>query len=184
VLVGAPPVQQDERSAGIARRGPQPVGERLYTDCVGNYTVVRPLDREELAAWRGLLRTHASLTRALDDELTSGHGLPLSSYEVLLRLDDAPAGRLRMSELADPALLSRSGVSRLVDRLEQDGLLRREKCHDDGRGAFAAITPSGRRLLDEARDTHLAGVRRLFLERLSGAELRLLGELWARFEPR
>ena len=184
MLVGAASVQQDERSAGIACRGPQPVGERLYTDCVGNYTAVRPLAREELAAWRGLLRTHASLTRALDEELTSGHGLPLSSYEVLLRLDAAPAGRLRMSELADPALLSRSGVSRLVDRLEKDGLLRREKCDDDGRGAYAAITASGRRVLDEARDTHRACVRGLFLERLSAAELRLLAELWARFERR
>jgi DNA-binding MarR family transcriptional regulator len=128
-----------------------------------------------------MLRVHASLTRALDAKLTGAHDLPLSSYEVLLRLADAPAGRMRMAELADAALLSRSGLSRLVDRLEKDGLARRTQCDDDARGWFAEITPAGRRLLDEAQQTHLDGVRRLFLDRLSGDEARWLARLLARF---
>ena len=111
------------------------------------------------------------------------HGLSLSSYEVLLFLADAPAGRMRMSQLADSVLLSRSGLTRLVDRLERDGLLERERCEDDARGWFAAITEGGRELFDEARATHLEGVRERFLRRYSRAELRALGELWERVDP-
>src|SRR3954454_10750472 len=104
----------------------------------------------ELDAWRGFLRTHAPLVRELDDELTERHGLPLSSYDVLVQLDEAPEGRLRMSSLADAVLLSRSGLSRLVTRLEGQGLIERAECPNDARGAFAAITNAGRARLDEA----------------------------------
>ena len=144
---------------------------------------VNQLDKEELAAWRGMLRVHAALTRALDAELTERHGLPLTSYEVLLFLADAPGGRMRMSELADSVLLSRSGLTRLVDRLERDGLLEREQCEEDARGYFAAITDSGRAVFDKARRTHLAGVRERFIDRLSGDDLRTLGELWEKVAP-
>jgi DNA-binding MarR family transcriptional regulator len=136
------------------------------------------LDHEELAAWRGMLRVHSDMTRVLDAELTHRHGLPLSSYEVLLFLADSPDGRMRMSELADSVLLSRSGLTRLVDRLERDGLLEREQCEEDARGYFAAITDRGRALFTDARRTHLAGVRECFLSRFSRDELRTLGELW------
>jgi DNA-binding MarR family transcriptional regulator len=140
------------------------------------------LDKEELGAWRGLLRAHAGLTRELDAELTREHELPLSSYEVLLFLNDSEEGRMRMSELADSVLLSRSGLTRLVDRLERQGLLRRERCDSDARGLFAEITPEGRRLFDAARQTHLDGVRRLFLSHFSRAELRTLGSLWQKLD--
>ena len=133
------------------------------------------LDRDELGAWRGLLRAHSSLTKALDAELMREHGLPLSSYEVLLFLADAPGGQMRMSELADGVLISRSGLTRLVDRIERDGLLRRERCEEDARGWFAAITDEGRELFQRARKTHLDGVRKLFLSRFSRDELRTLG---------
>jgi DNA-binding MarR family transcriptional regulator len=136
------------------------------------------LDRQELAAWRGMLRVHSDMTRVLDTELTHRHGLPLTSYEVLLFLADSPDGRMRMSELADSVLLSRSGLTRLVDRLERDGLLEREQCEDDARGYFAAITDRGRALFTEARRTHLAGVRERFLSRFSRDDLRTLGDLW------
>ena len=140
------------------------------------------LDKEELGAWRGLLRAHAGLTRELDAELAREHDLPLSSYEVLLFLNDSEEGRMRMSELADSVLLSRSGLTRLVDRLERQGLLRRERCDSDARGLFAEITPEGRRLFDAARQTHLDGVRRLFLSHFSRAELRTLGSLWQKLD--
>src|SRR5919201_2367484 len=100
----------------------------------------RELGTDELGAWRGLLRVHDHLTRTLDAELTSAHQLPLPSYEVLLFLARAENGRLRMSELADSVLLSRSGLTRLVDRLEREGLLERVRCRHDARGLFAAIT--------------------------------------------
>ncbi len=136
------------------------------------------LDNQELAAWRGMLRAHSALTRALDAELAREHDLPLSSYEVLLFLNDSDRGRMRMSELADSVLLSRSGLTRLVDRLERQGLLKRERCESDARGLFAEITPEGRRAFAAARKTHLDGVRRLFLDRFSPDELRTLGALW------
>src|ERR687895_2772984 len=136
------------------------------------------LSSDELAAWRGLLRVHAGMTRALDAELVREHRLPLSSYEVLLFLADSPGGRLRMSELADGVLLSRSGLTRLVDRMERDGLLRRERCEDDQRGYFAEITDEGRALFGRARKTHLDGVRERFLGHLSREEQRTLAGLW------
>jgi DNA-binding MarR family transcriptional regulator len=159
-------------AAGAAVERPAPEGG-----------AARLLSREELGAWRGLLRVHARLTRALDAELASEHGLPLSSYEVLLFLADAPGGQMRMSELADGVLLSRSGLTRLVDRMERDGLLRRERCADDARGFLATITPKGRTLFARARRTHLDGVRERFLSQLSPEEQRTLAELWERVAP-
>lgn len=141
------------------------------------------LTREELAAWRGLLRVHAALFKELDAELQAAHGLPLSSYEVLLTLDSAPSGEMRMSEIADSVLLSRSGLTRLVDRLERDGLLERRECSTDKRGANAAITEEGRRRFRAARDTHLKGVRTRFLGRLGGEDLRSLAQAWERVLP-
>jgi len=132
----------------------------------------------ELAAWRGFLRTHAELFKALDAELDAAHRLPLTTYEVLISLLHAPGRRLRMAELASRMLLSRSGVTRLVDRLERDGLLRREECADDGRGLFAVLTDEGERALAAARPTHLAGVRRRFLDRLSDDDQRTLARIW------
>ena len=125
-----------------------------------------------------MLRAHAELMRTLDAELTREHEMPLSSYEVLLFLNDSEEGRMRMAELADSVLLSRSGLTRLVDRLERQGLVTRERCEGDARGWFAEITPEGRREFGEARKTHLDGVRRVFLSRFSRDELRTLGGLW------
>jgi DNA-binding MarR family transcriptional regulator len=141
------------------------------------------LTREELGAWRGLLRVHAGMTKTLDAELIREHRLPLSSYEVLLYLADSPEGRLRMSELADSVLLSRSGLTRLVDRLERDGLLRRRRCEEDQRGWFAEITDEGRELFERARVTHLDGVRARFLSRLTSDEQRALAAIWEKVSP-
>ena len=107
----------------------------------------RQLDERELRAWRGMLRAHAALTKALDADLDSAHGLPLSSYEVLLYLNDAPDRRLRMRDLAASVILSRSGLTRLADRLEREGLIRRESCPSDARGAYAVLTPAGAEML-------------------------------------
>lgn len=141
------------------------------------------LTAQELAAWRGMLRVQAALLREMDAELTTAHGLPLRSYEVLLHLEDAADHRQRMTELCHDVVLSASGVSRLVDRLEKEGYVRRERCTYDGRGFFAVLTPSGERKLQEARATHLAGVRRLFLERLQGGDLARLAQYWEVLVP-
>ena len=137
----------------------------------------------ELAAWRGMLRAQASLLHEMDAELVATHGLALRSYEVLLHLDDAPRRRLRMSDLSRSVLLSASGVSRLVDRLERDGLVRRERCSADGRGYWTVLTSLGQMRLREARTTHLAGVRRLFLRHFGGDDLIRLADYWERVLP-
>jgi DNA-binding MarR family transcriptional regulator len=141
------------------------------------------LSQRELHAWRGLLRVHSRLVKALDAELEGAHGLGVTSYEVLMYVADSPEGRMRMHDLASSVLLSRSGLTRLIDRLEREGYIRRESCETDGRGAFAVLTGPGREKLDAARRTHLDGVRRHFLEHLSDAELDGLGELWDKVLP-
>jgi DNA-binding MarR family transcriptional regulator len=143
-------------------------------------TPTRPLTERELGAWRGLLRTHAMLVKRLDAELESEHGLPLTSYEVLLHLSHADDRKMRMCEVAESVLLSRSGLTRLIDRLERDGFVERVSCADDARGAYAQLTDEGLRKLCEAQNTHLEGVREHFLRHFSGDELDLLGDAWTR----
>jgi DNA-binding MarR family transcriptional regulator len=139
-----------------------------------------PLTALELAAWRGMLRAHAGVTRRLDADLRAQHGLPLGSYEVLMLVGEGSRGRRRISELSQATLLSVSGMSRMVDRLERDGLVRRESCADDRRGAEVVLTPAGRGRLRAARATHLAGVRSEFLSRFSDDELTALAAMWPR----
>ena len=141
---------------------------------------LRLLAPVELRAWRGMLRVHAALAKALDARLEAAHGLQLSSYEVLTYLADAEDERMRMCDLASSMLLSRSGLTRLVDRLQREGLLERVACSDDARGAFARLTPAGREKLRAARETHLAGVRTMFLDLFSHDELEQLGDAWDR----
>lgn len=141
------------------------------------------LDERELRAWRGLLRVHATLSKALDHQLDREHDLPLTSYEVLKYLADADEQKMRMCDLASSVILSRSGLTRLVDRLERDGLLVRESCASDARGAFAKLTPAGHEKLQAARETHLANVRALFLDKLTPEEQDVLGDIWARVLP-
>jgi DNA-binding MarR family transcriptional regulator len=142
-------------------------------------------DRTEAGhrAWRGLLRAHACLSKRLDAALDQAHGLPLTSYEVLDRLDDSSGGRMRMCDLADQAQLSRSGLTRLVDRLEREQLIERCSCEQDARGSFACLTPAGRQRLSDARVTHLAVVREQFFSRFSEVELSLLADMCQRVAP-
>ncbi len=137
----------------------------------------------EVSAWRGLLRAHACLAKRVDAELEAAHGLPMTSYEVLHRLEESATKRMRMCDLAEQAQLSRSGLTRLVDRLERDGLLERCSCDQDARGAYACLTQAGRERLAEARGTHLAVVREQFLSHFSEAELRVLADVWERIAP-
>ena len=137
----------------------------------------------ELRAWRGLLRAHACLARRLDTELDQAHGLPMTSYEVLHHLDEALGGRMRMRDLAEQAQLSRSGLTRLVDRLEREELLVRCSCEHDARGSYACLTERGRERLEDARVTQLAVVREHFFSRFSELELSVLADMCERIAP-
>lgn len=138
---------------------------------------IPPLGAEEMAAWRSFLRAHATLTRRLDRDLQDECQLSLAHYDVLVHLSEAPRRRLRMAELAERVLLSRSGLSRLVDRLCRDGLTRRDACPSDARGTFAVLTDAGLDRLRAAYPTHLRGVRAYAVDVLSREELRTLRRL-------
>ncbi len=139
------------------------------------------LTEPELAAWRGLLQVHARVTQQLDAQMHAEHGLSVSAYEVLMFLSDAPQHRMRMSDIADRVLLSRSGCTRLVDRLVELGYVVRQADCSDGRGLYAELTAAGVAKARAARATHLAGVRHYFLDRLTATDQVALGDIWTRF---
>ena len=138
----------------------------------------RELTPAQLAAWSGFLRGHAQIVRALDTELEREHGLPLISFDVLIQLSLAPDRRLRMFELADAVVLSRSGLTRLVDRLERDGLVERERGEVDPRQIYARLSERGFEVVAEATPTHIAGIKERFLERLSDEQTKQLAAIW------
>ena len=125
-------------------------------------------------AWRAFLNTHATVIGALERELDEELGLPIGWYDVLTNLNDAPEGRLRMQHLAESVVLSRSGLTRLVDRMERSGLIAREMCPIDRRGTFAVITVEGRATLQRAAPTHIRGIQQHFLRHVDAEDLRAL----------
>jgi DNA-binding MarR family transcriptional regulator len=139
------------------------------------------LSPQQMLAWRRFLLAHARVTRRLENDLVEERRLPLASYDVLVQLVEAPERRLRMSELADRVLLSRSGLTRLVDRLEREGLVRREACEDDARGLFTVLTDDGLHRLRGATPVHLRGVSDYAVGRLDEDEAAVLAELLGRF---
>ena len=130
-------------------------------------------DQRGLGAWRSLLRAHASLMRELATDLAMKTHLPLGDFDVLAQLALA-GGDLRMTELATKAFSSRSAMTRRVDRLVEEGLVRRTSSDADGRGVVIAVTETGMARLAEAMPVHLEGVSKLFLERLDDRELAVL----------
>jgi DNA-binding MarR family transcriptional regulator len=134
----------------------------------------------ELDAWGGLLRVHTVLYRELERRLVKSSGMPISTYDVLLRLAWAESSGLRMSELATQLLMTTGGLTRLVDRLEGDGLLTRTRTAHDLRGYEARITPAGRKALRSANKRHLADIRELFLDHVTEEQLEVLAEVWRR----
>jgi DNA-binding MarR family transcriptional regulator len=138
------------------------------------------LTDDESAAWEGFLRAHSTIMRALSGELEQADGMSLSSYDVLLHLARAPKRRLRMTELAEAVVLSPSGLTRLVERLEREGLVARIRSADDARGAYATLTDLGRARLRKATRSHLTGIRQHFLSQITPQELQILGKIWQR----
>src|SRR5581483_1614848 len=138
------------------------------------------LEGAALGAWRCFLQSHASILRALDAELVVEHGMTTRDYEVLLYLAQAPDRRLPMSKLAANTMLTRSGITRLVDGLVSAGLIERVACPEDARVSYAELTAEGYRKLRDAGCTHIASVRRLFVEYFDDAEIEQLASLLGR----
>ncbi|MER6910530.1 MarR family transcriptional regulator [Streptomyces sp. NPDC000594] len=139
----------------------------------------RALSSTERAVWLGFLSTHLKLLRTLDTELVAEAGLSMSSFEVLLTLAEAPGGRLRMKDIAAALLISRSGLTRIVDDLERKDLVSRERCPSDARGFDAVLTGAGRRTYRRARTVHLTQLRAEFLDRLTDEQLDSLADIWS-----
>jgi DNA-binding MarR family transcriptional regulator len=138
------------------------------------------LEGTALDAWRSYLQSHASIVRQLDAELVAAHAMTTRDYEVLLYLSQAPDRRLPMSVLATSTMLTRSGITRLVDGLVAGGLIERVACDNDARVSYARLTDAGYERLREAGCTHIAGIQRLFLEHFSPAEINELAALLSR----
>ena len=124
-----------------------------------------------MTAWHAFIHAHARVVRLLEAELEAEQGLTLPGYEVLAHLSEAPDGRLRMSDLASYAVLTPSGLTRLVDKLARDGLVERLRCGSDARVVYASITDAGRERLACAYPTHLRGVRQHLVDRLDADQL-------------
>lgn len=139
-----------------------------------------PLTEDGLGAWKGFLQAHSRLIAELDEELQAAHNISLGDFDVLAQLAEAPGGRLRMCDLAAAVVLSPSGLSRRVDRLERAGLVGRERATADARSVEAHLTAAGKRLLGRLRQTHRGGVKERFADRFSAAELATLSALLGR----
>jgi DNA-binding MarR family transcriptional regulator len=124
-----------------------------------------------LAPWRAFIRAQAHVSRRLDEDLRAEHGLSLQEYVALLILAESPERRLRMGRLADSLTLSKSGATRLIDRLVDDGLVNRVSCSSDLRGAEAALTEAGVNRLRTAAPTHLRGIAEYFLAAIEAPDL-------------
>jgi DNA-binding MarR family transcriptional regulator len=139
------------------------------------------LTDDERGIWRAFVTVHFELNRRLDDELRQASGLTLPEYEVLWELTNAPENRLRMNELARHLLFTRSGITRLIDRLENAGYVERDDCDHDGRGVFAALTPDGFAAFEAAAVVYIDRLRDLFFDRLRG-ELPTMRNLLAQLD--
>ncbi|WP_430499918.1 MarR family winged helix-turn-helix transcriptional regulator [Micromonospora trifolii] len=137
----------------------------------------RWLDEREDRAWRGYRRMRRLLDLELARELTQDAGLSEPDYDVLSDLSETPQGRLRLSELADRMLWSRSRLSHHLSRMQQRGLVTREECADDARGSIVVLTPAGRQAIESAAPGHVAAVRRHLIDLLTPAEVDALGAL-------
>jgi DNA-binding MarR family transcriptional regulator len=138
------------------------------------------LQGSALEAWRSFLQSHASIVRELDAELMAVHGMTTRDYEVLLYLAQAPDRRLPMSALASSTMLTRSGITRLVDGLVAAGFIERVACPNDARISYARLTELGYEKLREAGATHIASIHRLFLEHFTPEEIDQLASLLGR----
>jgi DNA-binding MarR family transcriptional regulator len=133
-----------------------------------------------LEAWKAFLFAHSRLVRELDEELQQAHGVAIGDFDVLVNLANAPGRRLRMCDLADRVLLSPSGISRRVERLEREGLVQRRRATGDARSIEAGLTSAGTRLLRRLRRIHREGIRNRFVDHFSAGELEALRDLLGR----
>jgi DNA-binding MarR family transcriptional regulator len=139
-----------------------------------------PLKKTHKEAWIAYFVSHSVLTRVIDKALAEAGAVSLDVYDVLLALEDAPGQRLRMSDLADAIIFSRSGLTRLVDRLEREGLLRREACPKDRRACHAVLTEKGLAERERAWPIYEAEIQRIFADKIDEGEAKVVRDVFNR----
>jgi DNA-binding MarR family transcriptional regulator len=149
----------------------------MSTTTAGQSREPRWLDEDEAAAWRGYMRLRTLLHARIVRDLARESGLSGPDYDVLSNLSDAPERRARLGDLAARMAWSRSRLSHHISRMAQRGLVTRQECPSDGRGAFVALTDAGFSALEAAAPGHVASVRRHFIDRLSSQQLDALTEI-------
>ncbi len=157
------------------------VADTISLCYTGGMTETEPARSElHLSTWRAFLKAHATLINQINHDLVAAKRLPLFSYDVLIELYEAPQRRLRMHELAERVVLSRSGLTRLVDRLEAEGYLARDACESDRRGAYAVLTETGLEALRHAWPVYAQGIARYFAQWLTIEEALILESAFER----
>src|SRR4051812_11294980 len=146
--------------------------------------MAKELSKVGVEAWKGLLLAHATLVEQIDRDMARSNLLPLDWYDALLALEDSPGYKLKMSDLADQVLLSKSGLTRLVDRLEAKGYIRREACRADRRVAYAVITPEGLEAREASWPAYRAAINEHFISQLTPEEAKVIGQALTRFTGR
>jgi DNA-binding MarR family transcriptional regulator len=142
--------------------------------------MAKQLPEESITAWARLIRTQRVLLERVEADLKTAELPPLAWYDVLLEVNRPAEGRIRQYEIGEKVLLSKYNVSRLVDRLEEEKLVRRTACEEDGRGSVVEITPAGKALLRRMWPVYARAIERYFASRLTGAETERLAELMAK----
>ena len=137
-------------------------------------------EHHEMGAWESVITTVGSLLKIFEQELQTAEGLPLAWYDVLIQLSGAPEGQLRMQALAGNVILSRSGLTRLIDRMESAGLVRRESCEEDRRGYYAILTGQGRQVFEQAKPIHEKGIHEHFTRHLDESDLQAVAAAFAK----
>jgi DNA-binding MarR family transcriptional regulator len=135
-----------------------------------------------MRAWRAYVDGGQRLMGVLNKDLQDAHNLTMAEYRILVMLSESPDGSLRMSELADGVLSSRSRLTHQIRRMESDGMVERSTCVDDGRGVLAVVTDEGRRRLTEAAPTHVDSVRKHLVDLLTEQELAVLGDIFEKVD--
>jgi DNA-binding MarR family transcriptional regulator len=146
-------------------------------------TDVSGLEALEVQTFISLLRAHSTVTRELSGCLVNTHGLTINDYEVLLRLHRSPEGMMRRVDLAQQVLLTPSGITRLLDGLQNEGLVEKAACETDARVSYAKLTPAGVERLRAASESHFASIREVFCDRLDDKEIATLHGLLTRLHP-
>ncbi len=146
--------------------------------------MTQQLSKEGLHAWKGLLIAHAALLETINREMISKGFVALDWYDVLLALEEAPQNKLKMSELADQVLLSKSGLTRLLDKMTAAGLIERKACTADRRVAYASLTPKGLRAREEGWPTYREAIHQHFASHMTAQEAKIVGDVLLRFTGR